>query len=105
MKIKYPNIKRIKRYDIPKQYRFEENKKIGIFYPDVYNKIIEDIKNTDYSGKLCLLGGGFIGKNIAVEFANSNGVCIDIGSVFDLWYGKITRGPGKGPNSYRTPLL
>jgi hypothetical protein len=102
---KYPNIKNLKVYEIPKQYRFESDKKIEKFYPDVYNKIISDIKNNDYGGHLALLGGGFIGKNIAIEIANSNGVCIDIGSVFDAWVGKITRGPGKGPNSFRTPLL
>jgi len=102
---KYPNIKKIHHIDIPSQYVFEEDKKIENFYPERYTQIYNDFENSDFSGKLLLFGGGFIGKNLGVRFAKTGGVSLDLGSVFDLFYGKLTRGKGKGANSYVKSIL
>ncbi len=50
-------------------------------------------------------GAGAFGKHLGYYFSARGGVALDLGSVFDLLVGKITRGNGKGENSYTTPLL
>jgi hypothetical protein len=102
---KYPNIKKVHFIKIPGQYIFEESPVIEGYYPETYNKIISDFKNQKFDGKLLLFGGGFIGKNLGVEFSRMGGVSLDIGSVFDMFVGKVTRGKGKGPNVYVKPIL
>jgi hypothetical protein len=102
---KYPNIKKIYFYKIPGEFKFEEEKTFEDFYPTIYNRIYSDFSKNDYSGKLLLFGGGFIGKNLGVKFSKSGGVSIDLGSVFDLFYGKLTRGEGKGSYSYIKSIL
>jgi hypothetical protein len=102
---KYPNIKKVHFIRIPGQYIFEEQPVIENYYPDTYNRILLDFKNKKFDGKLLLFGGGFIGKNLGVEFARMGGVSVDIGSVFDLFVGKVTRGKGKGPKSYIKSIL
>lgn len=105
IKEKYPNIKKIIIFKIPGEFAYEDEKKQENYYPDIYNLIIKSIHKMDVRGKLLLLGGGFVGKKLGVEFANCGGVSLDIGSVFDLFVGKITRGPGKGAKKYQAPLL
>jgi hypothetical protein len=102
---KYPNIKKFNSYKIPGEYKYEDSKKIEEYYPTIYKKIESDFKNKNMSGKLLLIGGGFVGKNLAVTFSKSGGVSIDIGSIFDQFVGKITRGVGKGPNKYGKSLI
>lgn len=105
LKQKFPNIKKITTYKIPGEYVYEDNRKYEDFYPTIYKKIESEFLKNNYSGKLLLIGGGFVGKNLSVIFANQGGVSIDLGSVFDNFVGKITRGEGKGPNKYRKPSL
>lgn len=105
LKDKYPNIKNINFFKIPGEFKYEEDKKYENYYPDIYNKIYNSIKKMDCSGQLLLLGGGFVGKSLGLKFSNQGGVSLDIGSVFDLFVGKVTRGPGKGANKYREPGL
>lgn len=95
-------IKNIKVYTIPPEYRFEDNpEKIKWnFYPEIHNQIKLDILSNDNRGKLCLYGAGVAGKDLGYYFKQSGGVAFDIGSVFDYWFGKKTRGPGKGKNVY-----
>ena len=102
---KFHNIKKIHVHKIPGEYKYEDNKKYEDYYPTIYKQIEIDFKNKNLSGKLLLIGGGFVGKNLASIFAQSGGVSIDIGSIFDLFVGKITRGLGKGPNKYGKPIL
>ena len=102
---KYPNIKNIIDYRIPGEYVFEDNKKLENYYPERYDEIFSLIKNQDLKGKLLLLGGGFVGKSLGALFAKQGGVSLDIGSIFDRFVGKMTRGQGKGPNKYDTPIL
>lgn len=104
-KEKYKNLESVHLYRIPGEYVYEDEKKFEDYYPNVYKKIESDFLGKDMSGKLLLIGGGFVGKNLGVIFSNRGGVSIDLGSVFDNFVGKITRGVGKGPNKYREPLL
>lgn len=105
LKSKYDNIKTVNFFKIPGEYMFEENKYESNYFPEIYNKIYNQISNMDCSGKLLLLGGGFVGKKLGVKFKESGGVSFDIGSVFDLWVGKLTRGKNKGVFSYTEPQL
>jgi len=102
---KYPNIKKIHLIKIPGEFRYEEDKKIENFYPNIYDSIMDSFSQNDYSGKLLLFGGGFIGKNLGVQFSRNGGVSLDLGSVFDLFYGKKTRGKGKGSHVYIKSIL
>lgn len=102
---KYPNIKNIIDYRIPGEYLFEDDRKFDNYYPDRYNELHSIIGHQDLKGKLLLLGGGFVGKSLGSLFAKQGGVSLDIGSIFDKFVGKITRGQGKGPNKYDKPIL
>ena len=105
IKINFPNIKNITTYKIPGEYVYEDNKKYEDFYPSIYTQIEKEFRSKKYQKKLLLLGGGFVGKNLGCIFAEQGGVSIDIGSIFDQFIGKITRGQGKGPNKYTKPIL
>lgn len=105
IKIKYPTIKNITNYTIPGENMFEEIKQTKNFYPNVYNEIYKDISMKNCHNNLLLLGGGFVGKRLGNIFKEKGGISIDIGSVFDFWVGKVTRGPNRGKNSYIKPLL
>ena len=102
---KYPNLKTIIDYRIPGEYVYEDNKKIDDYYPNRFDELSTIIKGQDLKGKLLLLGGGFVGKQSGTLFSQQGGVSLDIGSVFDRFVGKMTRGQGKGPNKYNDPIL
>jgi hypothetical protein len=102
---KYPNLKTIIDYRIPGEYVYEDNKKIDDYYPNRFDELSTIIKGQDLRGKLLLLGGGFVGKQLGTLFSQQGGVSLDIGSVFDRFVGKITRGKGKGANKYNDPIL
>jgi hypothetical protein len=101
------NIKNIEVYKIPPEYRFEDDpsKIKWNFYPDVHSEIKSKMLNQDNRGKLCLYGAGVAGKDLGYYFKKSGGVAFDIGSIFDLWIGKHTRGRGKGRNKYFKSIL
>jgi|694.fasta_scaffold27376_5 hypothetical protein len=104
---KFYNIKKIIHYKIPPEFRFEDDpSKVKFnFYPEIHTQIKNSILNTNNTGKLCLYGAGIIGKDLGYYFKQSGGVAFDIGSIFDHWSGKVTRGPGKGRNKYvESPL-
>lgn len=92
------NIKKINRYIIPPEYRYEEDidDVQWNFYPNIHHDIKNSILSKDNSGKLLLYGAGVAGKDLGYYFKKSGGVAFDIGSVFDRWAGRLTRGPGKG---------
>jgi hypothetical protein len=105
---KYFKIKKINHYIIPPEFRFEDNpsKIKWNFYPNIHTEIKNKIISEDNTGKLCLYGAGLIGKDLGYFFKKSGGVAFDIGSVFDHWLGKVTRGKNKGRNVYiKSPLL
>jgi hypothetical protein len=95
-KKKYPHIKQVELIKIPAQQKYEANSTKSNFFPDIHAEVIEIIKSSSRIGQLCLFGAGFCGKDFGAHFKLSGGVAIDIGSVFDLWCGKLTRGTGKG---------
>jgi len=104
----YFNIKKITHYKIPPEFKFEDDpsKITWNFYPEIHTKIKNNILKNNNEGKLCLYGAGLIGKDLGYYFKKTGGVAFDIGSVFDKWYGKVTRGAGKGKNAYiKSPLL
>ena len=80
----------VKRLLVSPQYKFECKKPQIPFYKDVIS--IEDkLKTLNLKGKICLLGAGVAGKQLGIVMKQRGGFVIDIGSVFDLWEGKITR--------------
>lgn len=81
----FPNLTHIEYYLIPGEYSYEEKKVEDIMFPNAVEKIIQNLKSCKRNGQLLIYGGG---------------VALDLGSVFDMWAGKVTRGRGKGPHSY-----
>ena len=65
---------------------------------EILQESVESILSQDNHGKLCLYGAGLAGKDLGLYFKQSGGVAFDIGSIFDHWIGKQTRGKGKGRN-------
>lgn len=97
---RYPNIRTLEIYTIPPEQKYEIQPKPSNFFPDIHDYIKRQIESKDRSGQLCLYGTGFAGKDLGLTFKHCGGVAIDLGSVFDSWAGKNTRGPTKGPTSY-----
>jgi hypothetical protein len=64
-------------------------------YPYQFDQIREWIATLPIEGTVCLVGAGVVGKIYNNWFRDLGGISIDIGSVFDSWAGKVTRGPGR----------
>jgi len=105
LRSRFPNIKEIEYYHVPgeQKYEIDKNKNLKIF--EILKNISYEIKSIDRSGQLLIFGVGPFGKKLGYDFKSVNGVSLDIGSVFDLFVGKVTRGQGKGANSKINPLL
>jgi hypothetical protein len=58
-------------------------------YPDVFNKMIEEIRSIPQG--LVLVAGGIFGKIYCHEVKKAGSVAIDLGSVVDQWVGLKTR--------------
>jgi hypothetical protein len=93
---KYPNLDKIEGFIITPELKFESNKEREKHYPDQYLEIKHWISELDCSNSLCLVGAGVIGKIYNIWFKKRGGVSLDIGSIFDLWAGRKTRGIGRG---------
>ena len=105
MKTRFNNLTEIEYYSLPAEQAYEVNKNKNI---DIFEKIPEicqSMSKKNRQGELLIFGAGPLGKIIGSEFCKSGGVALDIGSVFDLFVGKITRGKGKGPESKMNPIL
>lgn len=91
---------------IPGEHKYEEstNSDSKLIWTE-YDKIIAEIKAEPRSCQLCLFGTGMAAKDLGLVFKEAGGVALDMGSVFDMWYGKKTRGEGKGKTAYTTPYL
>jgi len=92
---KYPNLKDIEYYLTEGEFAYEQNPIVSSLYPETYKNIVKKIREKNRAGQICLFGAGFIGKGLGSHFKKAGGIAIDIGSVFDLWAGKRTRGEGK----------
>jgi len=89
-------IKEVVHLSVPPEIKFNTDYAGVNHYPERFNEIMREIKNMDLKGVLCLVGAGFVGKSYCSELAKQGGVAIDLGSVFDLWAGRKTRGEGRG---------
>jgi hypothetical protein len=107
LKEKFRNIEEIEYYSLPGEQAYEtpHDKNISINIFDRISEILISLRSENRKGQLLIFGAGPIGKIIGCEFSKSGGVALDIGSVFDLFVGKLTRGKGKGPNSKIDPIL
>lgn len=102
---RHPHITRCDIFLIPPQQKYELHPTKSNFFPDVYEIVKQKIQIEDRAGQLCLFGTGFAGKDLGLYFKNKGGVAVDIGSVFDMWAGKVTRGANKGADSYSSQYL
>ena len=105
LKQKFKNLLEIEYYSIPGEQKYEDDKYTGIDFFDRIKEIISAIKSKAREGELLIYGAGTFGKVLGLEFKIMGGVVLDIGSVFDLFVGKMTRGFGKGPGKYTTAWL
>jgi hypothetical protein len=105
LKERFTNIKEVESYSLPGEQAYEIEKNVNIDIFTRIEEICELIKSKNRTGELLIFGAGPIGKVIGCEFSKSGGVSLDIGSVFDLFVGKVTRGPGKGPTTKINPIL
>lgn len=102
---KFQNIESIEQYLITGEQVYETIKVKSFNFIQQIKNIEKIINSKSRESELLLYGAGFIGKTLGLNFSNSGGVAVDIGSVFDSWVGKNTRGLNKGAESYITPLL
>lgn len=65
-------------------------------YPDQFNKVEWWMNNAPCQGVPCLVGAGVIGKIYTNWFRDRGGIGCDVGAVMDLFFGRSTRGAGKG---------
>lgn len=94
------NIKTVNSFFIPPEVKFTTNKTGEKHYPERFNKVERWMdKAINCEGVICLVGAGIAGKIYCNWFRDRGGIAIDIGSVFDSWYGRDTRGPSRGHNS------
>lgn len=96
---KFPNIKESFQIQVTPEMKWEENKNQIKHFPNQYENVEDVLKRSDLSGYLCLVGAGTVGKVYNIWCKERGGVSIDIGSVFDVWVGKSTRGPERGDDS------
>jgi hypothetical protein len=104
LKKKY-GIRNINSFQITGEPKFSSEFEGQRQYPTQFLQIREWIKEQDCRGVLCLVGGGVFSKIYNTWFAERGGVALDVGSVFDAWKGRATRGKQRGldviDNTYR----
>lgn len=95
LKKKFTNIQSLEWHCIPGEQRYEviKNKEVNIF--NRFEHISSTIKSKSRQKELLIFGVGPFGKHLGIDFAKMGGVSLDLGSVFDLFVGKQTRGPGR----------
>lgn len=91
------NVKQVNSYIISPEKKFSSGYEGPNHYPEQFIHIKKWMERAvPCEGNLCLVGAGFIGKIYNNWFRDLGGVSIDIGSIFDSWAGKATRGPNRG---------
>lgn len=93
------NIEDVQSFQIAPEIKFNPQYEGEPHYPNHFNEIGRWINTLDCEGALCLVGAGVTGKIYNTWFKNQGGVSMDIGSVFDAWVGKNTRGKDRGANA------
>lgn len=90
------NIKNIYSYIISPEPTYTSGYVGKRHYPEQFHEISQWMTTIPVKGSLCLVGAGIPGKIYNNWFRDEGGVSLDIGSVFDGWSGKKTRGAGRG---------
>ncbi len=93
-------IKNVHSFIIPPEMAFESSYEGDKHYPDAFLKASEWIRQNGDPGRLLLVGGGIVGKAYCAKWAMEGGVALDIGSIFDEFAGRVTRGQGRGVDVY-----
>lgn len=102
------NIRTVNKYLIAPEAKFTSGYDGEAHYPVQFNKVQRWMEVVRPEGRLLLVGAGVIGKIYCNWWRDRGGVAFDIGSIFDEWYGKATRGPERGldkDNSDKTHKL
>lgn len=92
---RYPRLAVVERFHVPLQVRYFPSAATP-FFPVEWRKAQCALAAEDWRGYLALVGAGVPGKAFMAVLRNAGAVVLDVGSVFDLWAGYITRGHGKG---------
>lgn len=96
-KQRFPNLKTVNKFLIAPEVKFSTNTTGEKHYPDQFNKVVKWMdKAINCQDSICLVGAGYVGKIYCNWFRDRGGMAMDIGSVFDAWAGKDTRGPSRG---------
>ena len=105
LRARFPNIRNVEYYSIPgeQQYEVVKNRSVDVF--GRFAEIRGSLSSQPRQGQLLLFGAGPLGKSFGSCFSQSGGVALDLGSVFDLFVGKRTRGKGKGATATTEPVL
>lgn len=92
------NIKTVNQYLIAPEAKWTSGYEGPPHYPDQFNKIPRwmEVVSERHPGSLLLVGAGVIGKIYCKWWRDRGGVAMDAGGVFDIWFGKVTRGPERG---------
>ena len=88
----------VNKYTIAPESKFTSGYEGDPHYPTQFNRIPRwmDVVSKDFPGSLLLVGAGVIGKIYCNWWRDRGGVAMDCGGVFDIWAGKVTRGPERG---------
>ncbi len=89
-------IKKVWSYIVAPEKMFTSGYEGSPHYPTQFNNIKRWMDRSDFTGQICLVGAGFIGKIYCNWFRDKGGICVDVGNVMDLWAGKKTRGADRG---------
>lgn len=89
-------VRHVYRLATPPEKKFTSGYEGENHYPHIFNKIKSEIKTMDCSGALCLVGAGVFSKMYNIWFKEQGGISLDIGSVFDAFKGRSTRGKTRG---------
>lgn len=99
LKLKY-NISSVTWYNLPGEQKYESISNTEIDTLTRIDDIVKLVRSSSQKGKLLIFGAGPFGKIIGNEFYKMGGISLDLGSVFDSFVGKKTRGVGKGKQSF-----
>lgn len=92
------DISRVNKFTISPEAKFTSGYQGDKHYPTQFNKIPRwmDVVIKQSPGSLLLVGAGVVGKIYCNWWRDRGGVAMDCGGVFDLWFGRVTRGAGRG---------
>lgn len=89
-------IKNVWSFQIAPEMKFTSGYEGEKHFPDQFNKIHRWVTKVPVEGNLCLVGAGVAGKIYNNWFRDLGGISVDVGSVFDSFAGKATRGKNRG---------